>query len=298
MVNAIRLGVLATLVVSSTLPLSAQPAQPAQPTAQAATNGAPPPILVIYREEVRPGKTGAHATSEAAWAHALRKGGSPVHWLAMTTVAGPNEAWFLSGHANYAAYEATETAAEANTALDAENEKFATSDGELLTRSSTIMARYRPALSYQPEVSMPSMRYVTVDIVRVKPGHESDFFSTWQQVIAAHKEAGMKEHWAVYEVEAGMPDTTYLFMYARKTLGEIDQAGPMHAAAAYRDAVGEVGRTRMREATQAAVQMSQTLVFRMRPNMSLMSDEWTKADPEFWTPKPPAPAMAQKKKQN
>lgn len=307
MVSAIRLCVLATIVVLSALPLRAQTAQPAQPAqpaqvtqpaagAQAGAAGEPPALLVIYREEVRPGKGAAHAANEAAWSAAFRKMQSPEHWLGMTSVAGPSEAWFLSGHASYAAFEATQKAAEAIQGLEAEGDKFSAAEGDLLSRTSVIMARYRPALSYQANVSLPTMRYMTVDVVRVNPGHEADFAASWRSVVDAHKKAEMKEHWAVFEVEAGMPDTTYLFFYPRKDLAEVDAAGPQHAAAAYRDAVGEMGRATMRDVTQKAIAMSQTLVFRMRPNMSTLSDEWTKVDPEFWTPKPAAAVVAQKKK--
>ena len=60
----------------------------------------------------------------------------------------------------------------------------------------------------------------------------------------------MDEHWAVYQVESGMPDTTFLFLYAHKSLAEIDASGPMHAAAGYRDAVGDSGRRQMSDVTR------------------------------------------------
>jgi len=53
----------------------------------------------------------------------------------------------------------------------------------------------------------------------------------------------MDEHWAVYEVDAVAQDLTFYFLYPRKTLSEIDKSGPMHAAASYRDAIDENGRT-------------------------------------------------------
>jgi len=286
--HPIRLCASAVLLVASALPLEAQ-------TPPAGDAGGPPPVLFIYREEVKPGRGAAHEANEAAWAAAYRKGQSPERWLGMTSVIGPSEAWFMSGQPSYAAFEKAQQELEANASLEAEGAKYSAAEGDMLTRTSSIVARYRPALSYQPGVSLPTMRYMTVDIMRVKPGHEGDFASAWRDIVEAHKKAGMQEHWAVFEVEAGMPDTTYLFMYARKSLAEIDEAGPIHGAAAYRDAVGEAGRLRQRDLIRESVVMSQTLVFRLRPTMSVLTDEWTKVDPEFWLPKP-APAMAQKKK--
>ena len=42
---------------------------------------APPALLQIEREELRPGKGAPHAVNEAAWAAAYAKAQSPVHWL-------------------------------------------------------------------------------------------------------------------------------------------------------------------------------------------------------------------------
>ena len=86
---------------------------------------------------------------------------------------------------------------------------------------------------------------MTVNLMRVKAGHVAKFTDGWRMIVDAHKKASMDEHWAVYEVESGMPDTTFLFLYARKSLAEVDASGPMHAAAGYRDAVGDSGRRQM-----------------------------------------------------
>lgn len=264
--------------------------------AQQAAPVSTPPMLLIYREEVRPGRGAAHAANEAAWAAAYAKAGAPERWLAMTTMAGPNEAWFMSGYPSYEAYQKVQDDMNANAAISAEGDKFSAQDGEHLTRTSTILAGHRPALSYQAGVRLPEMRYMQVDIVRVKPGHDSEFRQAWRDIVAAHTTAKMDEHWAVYEVDAGMADLTFFFFYPRKSLAEIDKAGPMHSADAYRDAVGESGRLRQREMTRAAIESSQTLVFQLRPQMSLLDKEWIDADPAFWTPKPPpAPAKPLKK---
>ena len=79
----------------------------------------------------------------------------------------------------------------------------------------------------------------------MKSGRVPEFLDTWRMLVAAHTKAGIDEHWAVYEVESGMPDTTFLFVYPRKSLAEIDAAGPSHAAAGFREAVGDGGRRQM-----------------------------------------------------
>jgi hypothetical protein len=255
----------------------------------APTEGTPPTILQIEREEVRPGKGAAHAVNEKAWAAAYVKAQSPVQWLGMTTVSGPNEAWFLTGHDSFAAVEKNDLSTDTNPALGAERDRLAAVDGELLSRTSTIIAQYRPALSYQPTVKLPTMRYMTVDLMRVKAGRVAEFTDGWRIIVDAHKKANMDEHWAVYEVESGMPDTTFLFLYARKSLAEVDASGPMHAAASYRDAVGDSGRRQMNEVNQNCIEMTQTMHFRLRPGMSALPKEWATTD-AYWAPPVAAPA--------
>lgn len=260
--------------------------------AQQAPATSTPQVLVIYREEVRPGRSAAHGVNEAAWAAAYMKANAPQQWLGMTTVAGPTEAWFLSGYASFEAFQASEDAIEGNAALTADSDRFSAQDGDLVNRTSTIVAGYRPALSYQPDVKLPEMRYMQVDIVRVKAGHDRDFRAAWTQIAQAHTKASMNEHWAVYEVDAGAADLTFYFFYPRKSLAEIDKSGPMHVADAYRDAVGENGRLEQREMLQRSVESSQTLLFKFRPAMSVLTKAWIDGDPGFWTVKPAAAVKA------
>jgi hypothetical protein len=254
----------------------------------------PPALLVIYREEVKPGKGSAHSANEQAWAAAFAKGQAPVQWLGMTTIAGPSEAWFLSRYDSYAEFQKTEDAMEASAALTVEQDKFSTQDGDLLNRTSAIMARYQPALSYQPRVVLPKMRYMQVDIVQVRPGHGGDFTEAWRSIVAAHEKAKMNEHWAVYAVQGGMPAGTFLFLYPHTSLDALDTVQPMHTANEYRDAVGESGRARQNEIVRDGVAMQQTLLFAFKPRMSLLSKDFIAQDPAFWTPKPATAAAAKK----
>ena len=286
------LTVLVLLVGSSGLLVIPGGAQTSSP----AVENTPPALLQIEREEVRPGKAAAHAATEAAWAAAYVKAQSPVQWLGMTTISGPAEAWFFTAHESFAEFEKNDASVDANPSLRAERDKLSAADGELLTRTSTIMARYRPNLSYQANVALPAMRYMTVDLTRVKAGRVAEFTDAWQMIIDAHKKANMDEHWAVYQVESGMPDTTFLFLYPRKSLAEIDAAGPLHTATAYRDAVGESGRSRMGEMSRNCIEMEQTMHFRLRPGMSALPNEWKQTDAYWAVPAASATAAAKAKK--
>lgn len=282
---------LSCLTVALAAPTAAQaPPAAAQTPPAAADANAPAPLIMIHREEVKPGRAAAHATNETAWAGAFAKAGVPVHWLGMTTVVGPTEAWFLEAHDSLASVERSEQAVDDNAALRAESDGFAASEGDLLSRSSTVLARYRPGLSYQPGVNLRDMRFMSVDLVRVKPGHIADFAEVWRAVVAAHTKANLTEHWAVYQVDSGMADGTFLFFYPHTSLAEVDAAGPAHAADAFRDAMGERGRLNMLQTEQSAIEMSMRFYFKLNPSMSTLPATWSAADP-FWAR--PAPVVAQ-----
>ena len=285
-----RLCALAGFVVMAPMAMIAEAQQAASPWT--------PPKVLIYREEVKPGHGSGHAANEAEWAAAFRKANAPAQWVGMTTVMGPTEAWFLSAFESYEAFQKVEDAMDAVPALRAADDRFSSQEGDHLSRSSAIMAGFRPGLSYQPNVDLPKMRYMQVDVVRVKSGHDREFRLMWRAMVEAHTKAKMDEHWAVYEVEAGAQDLTFFFFYPKASLAGIDAAGPMHGSDAFRDAVGEGGRIQSREASQRAIESSMSYVFRMRPSMSTVGKEWLDADPTFWTVKAPEPvaATAAKKK--
>jgi hypothetical protein len=156
------------------------------------------------------------------------------------------------------------------------------------------MARYRPAMSYKPMGNLGKMRYFTIDTVRVKPGYEGAFAERWREIVAAHEKANVDEHWAVYSVSAGAPTGTFMFIYARASLAELDEAGASHTSDAYRDAIGESGRAKNVAMTREAVEFDQTNHFAFSPKTSYVPKSWVDADPAFWTP--PAPPMPPKKK--
>src|SRR6188474_2808740 len=73
--------------------------------AQSAAPPPPPKVLQIFREVVKPGHSAAHATTEAGWPAAFSKANAPGNYIALTSVSGPNEAWFITGYDSFAAYE-------------------------------------------------------------------------------------------------------------------------------------------------------------------------------------------------
>jgi hypothetical protein len=266
----------------------------AQAPAPAPDPNAPPQVLVITREEVKPGRGAAHVANEVGWAAMMAKAQWSTGWLGATSLTGPSEAWFFTGFASLAEFDKDRVAQEAAPALS-DTAKFQAIDGDLVNRTSTLIAAYRPLLSYQPDVNLAKMRYFSVDTVVVKPGQAAPFAAQWREIIEAHSKAKLDEHWAVYEVTSGGQTGTYMFIYALDSLATLDASGAKHVASAYRDAMGEAGRAANTRMNQDAIEWQQNRLFAFSPKMSHLTKAWTDVDPDFWMPRPAPVAIAKKK---
>ncbi len=276
MKKMISLGVLVCLVLSCA----------ALAVAQSSTSmPGPPKVLQIYREEVKVGKGAAHEKFEAGFVQASQKANWPTHYLAVSSISGPSEAWFLTGYDSVTAWEKDRQATEKNAALTASLDQLAEKDADFISGGRSIVALYREELSYRTSpVNLGQERYFYVTTIRVRPGHEADFVEANKIVRAAHEKASVPENWSVFQVTIGMPSGTYLIFQPMKTLAEVD-AFPQTHGTAYQDALGDEGRKKLRELNSAATLNTETNIFAFSPKMSYASPELVAADPEFWQPK-------------
>ncbi len=243
----------------------------------------PPNILQIYREQIKPGRAGVHAMHEQGWPRAFARAGFTGYYLAMQSVTGPQEAWYLAGTESFASVEQNEKAIEANPALQAELEHLGREDAEYLSGLHVILARYRADMSYGPRVSIPTMRYFDVTILRVRPGHETSFGELNKLVIEAHQQANVDERWATFEVVSGMPDGTFLVFTPMKSLAEMDTVAARHGTA-FQQAIAP-HRQKLTELQRAGILSTESMVFALSPRMSYMPDDFKAVDPAFWNPK-------------
>lgn len=275
------------VVSAACLLLSLAPPAPAQEQAA----GGPPRVLNIIREVVKPGKGAAHEKIEVGWPRAFAKAKWSVHYLAMTTVTGPNEAWFIEGYDSFASWEKGRNEMDKNDTLRMETNQLADKDGELLSGINMMAAIFREDLSYRANVNVAQMRYFSVTTVRVRPGHMNDFVEARRIINAAREKANVDDHQAVFQVISGAPSATYLIFSPMKSLKRMDDF-PQIYGQAYRDALGDDGRKKLAELAGSGTLFSETNVFAFSPKMSYASKEMAAADPDFWTPKPKAAKAA------
>ena len=252
----------------------------------------PPKVLQIYREEVKVGKAPAHVKVEKGFVAAMAKANWPTHYLAMTTVTGPSEAWFLTGYPSFAAWEKDRDDTDKNSAFTADLDRLVEKDGELLTNGRSLVALLREDLSAGAPVDIAKMRYFRLLTFRVRPGHESDFQDAVKIVRSAYEKAKVEVPWAVYQISGGMPGPTFMLMMPMKSMSEIDAA--IARAGAIREAEGPENEKALAKLASDGFASVETNIFAFSPAMSYPSKEFVARDPEFWTlkqaAKPAAPA--------
>jgi hypothetical protein len=248
----------------------------------------PPKVIQIFREEVKPGKGAAHEKLEAQWPALFRKANDETHYLAMTTLTGPSEAWFLTGYDSFEAWEKDINRVEKDAALKAELAKLSEKDAEFISGGRSIVLVNRPELNNGPHVDISKMRYMQVITYRVKPGHEKDFMDAAKVIKEAYAKAKIERSWALFQVNGGMQIPTFMVWIPMKSLADVDTAfGHLQEL---RDAQGEEGQKAIAKAAGEGYASIDSQILAFNPRMSYPSKQMAAGDPEFWNPKPVAAA--------
>src|SRR5439155_13232711 len=103
----------------------------------------PPKVLVIDREFMKPGKSGAvHEKSESAFVQAFARAKWPTHYFAANSLTGKNRTLFFVPYPSFEAWEKDNLAQQKNATLSAALDRAAAADGELLSETDTGIFMY------------------------------------------------------------------------------------------------------------------------------------------------------------
>jgi hypothetical protein len=246
----------------------------------------PAPVLQIFRETIKEGRGAAHEKLEAEYATAFRKANFPGHYIALSTMSGPAEVWFVMPMASFAASQ------ENDKALEKEPLKGAIAmmdarDGELRANSRAIWAVHRPDLSYRADRFDPvKTHYVVAGTLRVRLGKEEDFVAGAKLYFGAHEKASIDECILAYQVVAGAPAGTYLFFTMLDSMAALD--GEPERMQKVRQAMGEENFSRLMKGGGDVFASIEDTMFQVKPGMSYPPQAMLDADPAFWKPKPMA----------
>ena len=252
----------------------------------------PPKVLTIFREFVKPGKSGAvHEKSESAFVEAMTRAKWPTHYFAASSITGKPRVLFLTGYDSFEAWEKDVQATQKNATLSAALDRASVADGDLLSDSDSTALVYSDEYSLRSAVDIAHMRYFEISLFRVRPGHDADWDSIVKMVKAAYEKIP-DVHFATYYAQYGQEGTTYVVFTAMKSAAEIDQSFAQDKQ--FMANMGEDGMKKFSELLAAAIETSQHNLFAFTPAMSYPRDEWIKADPDFWKPKAHAASAPRK----
>jgi hypothetical protein len=257
---------------------------------------APPKVLVVQREYIKPGMAGnAHMKTESAFVQAMSAAKWPTRYLGMDSMSGPSRALFLVGYDSFAAWEKDNLATQKNATLSAALDRALAADGQLLTSYDAGVLAYREDLSLRPNTTnIAQSRYFDIMRFKIRQGHDKEWEELVKMYMDGYGKATQVQHWATYQSVYGADNGgVYIVFNAMKSLAEVDSG--FGDAKKFEAQLGADGEKRLNELTAACVEDVQENLFSFNPKMSYVADAWVKADPGFWKPAvAPAPKAAAK----
>jgi hypothetical protein len=268
-----RISLSVLLVLGPATLATAQSPMPAGP-------GSPPPIIQRFREMVKVGHADAHEANERAWAGAYARTKLPLYSIAMTSMSGPNDAWWLSGWQSFKQFDDANAALAQNKEFQAAVSQYSAKDAEYVSDGVASLWALRQDLSYRDTVDWSKIHAYQMITVRARPGHDGDFKQIALKIRATHQAAGTGAHWAMYQGMMGVPDGTYLIIIPLKSVADID-AG-MKEDAQFAKTLGEAGGKELDKLSSDGIISVETNLFAVSAKMSYVSEDWHVADADFW----------------
>lgn len=252
-------------------------------SAQHVTNGhtAPPKVLEIITEAIKPGQEGSpHAKTEAAFVQAMRNAQSPQHYLGLDALTGSSRAVFLLGYDSFAGIQKDLDDTKKNVALSNAMDQASIADGALLNGYRTSIYTFRDDLSLNSGAQLGDTRYFELTVFHVRPGHAHD----WDTLVKMYRAAMEKvpgAHWDVFEKRYGdNSGNTFLVAVPMKTLSEVDVE--MNNDEKLSTLMSSEDLQKFMALDQSTVDSVVSNLFAINPKLSYAADAWTKAAPQFW----------------
>lgn len=250
----------------------------------------PPKVLLIVREEIKPGMMAAHSRHSADFVQVFNQLNTSNHRIAMVPVAGnENEVLYITAAQSFAEIETLNRSTDqrmgsANGAMRVKLDALEKEAPGMHAAMRDMLAVYRPELSFNPGVDISKMRYFSITTTRIRPGFDGVYSEYIQKVInAARNKAKVEDlHVAVFQVISGAPGGTYMIFRPMKSLAELDNPIWMKVRAAMSDDQ----RKDADKAVRDAVMFSEVSTYAFAPSMSYVDKGFAARDAAFWSPKP------------
>lgn len=242
---------------------------------------APPKVLEVITETLKPGQSGSpHAKTEAAFVQAMRNAKWPEHYFGMDALTGTSRAVFFLGYDSFAAYQKDNDDTAKNVSFSHAMDSATIADGALLNRYQESIYTLRDDLSLRGGAHLGNIRYFEITLFHVRPGHSGD----WNTLVKMYRAAMEKvpgAHWDMFEKKYGdNSGNTYMVAVPMKSLSEVDVEMTNDSKLSTLMSADELQKfIALDESTVDSVVSN---LFAINPKMSYAAAAWTKAAPTFW----------------
>ena len=206
-----------------------------------------------------------------------RQAGAQVEVLGMTAITGLPETWLIEAHDSFASIEELDKRLAAT---------LNNPGGDELSAPRTMVGVFRPGWSYRPDQASRAFvkaRYFHVSIHQVRAGMEGDYAELVRLRRLGQDTMNLDRPEIAYQVIAGAPAGTFVFLAPLATLKSLDEGRP--DLPVYAEGLADA-RAKARAKVAPDAELSrENLFLRVEPRLSYVSDEFATGDPDFWRPK-------------
>lgn len=254
-----------------------------------------PKILMITRTNLKEGKAMQYQGLDKQVRQLVHKNDPNLTWITATAFTGQdNEETYFQFANTYAEIEQMDTAFGKAAGTLFANADFNQTVAQSQDSGRNVIARLREDLSYNADKFDPAnATFWYVSYRRTKPGVGAQMASIRKDILAELKTANYDDHWLVYEVEYGMPTTTYVVVKDLKSMADLDN----DLSKSYESAVPTNLRQQFASWVKENGIFSENVIYRVKPELSHPAQSLVAANPSFWTVKETeeTPVVAKKK---
>lgn len=241
--------------------------------------GAPPKVLLLVQQQMLPGKAAERQRLEVETSRRFDEFNVPITWIELEAVTGPPRALFFDPASSL---EELDRAGAMLANVFSARPELAQQQQQIeerLASSRTVVAVRRDELSFGAErIDLTKARYLRITVVSLRPGRERDFAEA-----ETRRRAGADSARAVYEVNAGLEQPTFLIVESLRSLQDVDKGLEIQRKEEQGLEAGD--RKRIDEILREAYVSIESNLYAIHPEMSHVSKEFAAGDPGYWIQK-------------
>jgi hypothetical protein len=263
--------------------------------AQDTSSDQPSKYVWYGTEKINIGKYSVYSKVLSQFRDAVNTAAPDFDWIAGSPITGDSDrVTYVTFHDNLASIDKMMKSMDKINQVLMTNASMPSQQAESSGGSHWVLAEYNKEMSYRPEmVPISHTTWWSSELVGLRPGCEDDLKDIAKQVIDLHKKAGDNDHWIAYDIRAGYPEPSVLFVQPMRSLADGDEEPPASTKELFGNPMVKQAFSKFDRECVTHVESTYT---RVEPSLSRPSKSLVAANPDFWTIKEETPVVATKSK--